>query len=42
MFGMHKAYPNAWFAQRLVSLKETWQKLNRPKRVLVEQLTLFE
>ncbi len=42
MFGMHKAYPNAWFAQRLVSLKETWQKRNRPKRVLVEQLTLFE
>jgi len=42
MFGMHKAYPNAWFAQRLVSLKQTWQKLSPPKRVSVEQLTLFE
>ena len=42
MFGIHKAYPNAWFAERLVSLKETWQKLSPPKRVSVEQLTLFE
>lgn len=28
MRGMHRAYPNAWFAERLVSLWETWKHHN--------------
>ena len=26
MRGMHRAYPNAWFAERLVSVSETWKR----------------
>jgi group II intron reverse transcriptase/maturase len=41
-FGMHRAYRNAWFHQRLVSLWTTWTQLNpRPSRALVQRL-LFE
>jgi RNA-directed DNA polymerase len=42
MFGIHKAYPNAWFAERLVLLKTTWHKLNQPRRVSGQQLLLFD
>lgn len=41
-FGMHKAYPNAWFADRLVSLKEEWQKLHPPGQVSYKQRLLFD
>lgn len=41
-FGMHKAYPNAWFADRLMSLKEEWQRLHPPQQVSYKQLLLFE
>jgi hypothetical protein len=26
MRGLHRAYPNAWFAERLVSVWDLWQK----------------
>lgn len=38
-FGVHKAYPNAWFAERLVSLYRRWNELNPPRAS--EQLRLF-
>jgi group II intron reverse transcriptase/maturase len=41
-FGMHKAYPNAWFADRLLSLKEEWQRLHPPQQVSYQQPLLFE
>jgi RNA-directed DNA polymerase len=41
-FGMHKAYSNDWFADRLVSLKEEWQRLHLPEQVSYKQLLLFE
>ena len=41
-FGMSKAYPNKWFAERLVSLKEEWQRLHPPEQVSYKQLLLFE
>ena len=41
-YGMHKAYPNAWFADRLMSLKEEWQRLHPPEQVSYEQGLLFE
>lgn len=41
-FGMHKAYPNAWFADRLMSLKEEWQRLHPPEQVSSKQRLLFE
>jgi len=41
-YGIHKAYPNAWFADRLVSLKEEWQRLHPPEQVSSKQLLLFE
>jgi len=41
-FGMHKAYPNAWFADRLVSLKEEWQRLHPPEQVSYKQRLLFD
>jgi len=40
--GMHRAYPNAWFATRLVSLWATWQALNPPERASGQQLMLFD
>lgn len=39
-FGVHQAYSNAWFAQRLVSLCVRWQEL-QPARRVKEQLMLF-
>ncbi len=41
-FGIHKAYSNAWFADRLVSLKEEWQRLHPPEQVSYQQRLLFE
>jgi RNA-directed DNA polymerase len=41
-FGMHKTYPNAWFADRLMSLKEDWQRLHPPEQVSYQQRLLFE
>ena len=41
-YGMHKAYPNAWFADRLMSLKDEWQRLHPPEQVSYKQLLLFE
>lgn len=41
-FGIHKAHPNAWFADRLMSLKEEWQKLHPPGQVSYKQCLLFE
>ena len=44
-FGMHKAYPNSWFAERLVSLKEEWHRLHPlhpPEQVSYKQGLLFE
>ena len=41
-FGIHKAYPNAWFAERLMSLQNEWQRLHPPERVSYQQPLLFE
>lgn len=41
-YGIHKAYPNAWFADRLLSLKEEWQRLHPPEQVSSKQLLLFD
>jgi RNA-directed DNA polymerase len=41
-FGMHKAYPNAWFAARLMALKDEWQRLHPPGQVSYQQYMLFE
>ena len=41
-YGMHKAYPNVWFADRLMSLKEECQKLHLPEQVSYKQGLLFE
>jgi hypothetical protein len=38
-FGVHKAYPNAWFSERLVSLTIRWNALNPPRASA--QLLLF-
>lgn len=40
-FGIHKAYPNAWFAERLVSLRDQWSAFNPPPGRVSTQLTLF-
>jgi len=26
MYGLNRAYPNAWFAERMISLWETWKR----------------
>jgi group II intron reverse transcriptase/maturase len=40
--GMHRAYPNAWFHKRLVSLWTSWEDFDRSRsRALVQRL-LFE
>jgi group II intron reverse transcriptase/maturase len=39
-FAVHKAYPNAWFAQRLVNLCVRWTELTQPRAL--KQLLLFE
>jgi len=41
-FGIHKAYPNAWFAERLMSLQNEWLRLHPPERVSYQQPLLFE
>jgi RNA-directed DNA polymerase len=41
-FGIHKAYSNAWFAERLMSLKAEWQQLHLPTQVSYQQRLLFE
>jgi RNA-directed DNA polymerase len=41
-FGIHKAYSNAWFADRLLSLKDEWQRLHPPEQVSYQQQLLFE
>jgi group II intron reverse transcriptase/maturase len=40
--GMTAAYPNAWFHERLVSLKATWDRLNQPPKLASGQALLFE
>lgn len=40
--GIHKAYPNAWFATRLVVLTDRWHVLNPSERVSVKQQRLFD
>jgi group II intron reverse transcriptase/maturase len=39
--GMTRAYPNAWFSERLISLWTEWHRLNPPARALGQQLELF-
>lgn len=39
--GLTRAYPNAWFGERLVSLWSAWHRLNPPERVSGRQLELF-
>lgn len=39
--GMTRAYPNAWFHERLVSLWTCWHRWNPPERVSGRQLKLF-
>jgi RNA-directed DNA polymerase len=41
-FGMHKAYPNAWFADCLMSLQDEWQRLHLRAQVSYQQLLLFD
>ena len=40
-FGIHKAYSNAWFADRLFSLKDEWQRLHS-QQVSYKQRPLFD
>jgi group II intron reverse transcriptase/maturase len=40
--GMTAAYPNAWFHERLVSLKATWYQMNQPPKLASGQTLLFE
>ena len=41
-YGLHKAYPNSWFAERLLSLRAEWQRLHPPQQVSSQQRLLFE
>ena len=40
--GIHRAYPNAWFAERLGTLVSHWHSLNPSRRVSLKQRCLFE
>jgi group II intron reverse transcriptase/maturase len=40
--GIHIAFPNVWFAERLVSLLAEWERLHPPVQVLYKQGTLFD
>ncbi len=40
--GMTTAYRNAWFHERLVSLKALWTKLNQPPKLASGQTLLFD
>jgi RNA-directed DNA polymerase len=42
MRGMTAAYSNAWFHERLVSLKAAWDDLNQPPTLASGQTLLFE
>ena len=39
--GIQRAYPNVWFAERLVSLRYQWYVFNPPAERVSKQLTLF-
>lgn len=39
-FGVHKAYSNAWFSERLISLRQRWEEL-QPAPSAPKQLLLF-
>lgn len=41
-YGIHRAYPNAWFAEQVGSLVDQWHRLNPPRRVSVTQPRLFD
>ena len=41
-YGLHKAYPNSWFAARLVSLAEEWRRLHPSEQASSRQRLLFE
>jgi RNA-directed DNA polymerase len=41
-WGMHQAYPNAWFTVRLLTLKDEWLKLHPPAQASVNQRLLFD
>jgi group II intron reverse transcriptase/maturase len=41
-YGIHRAYPNAWFDKRLTSLVRHWHVLNPPRRVSFKQQRLFD
>jgi RNA-directed DNA polymerase len=41
-YGIHKAYPNRWFAVRLVSLAEEWRRLHPSEQDSYRQRMLFE
>jgi RNA-directed DNA polymerase len=41
-YGIHKAYPNSWFAARLVSLAEEWRRLHPCEQDSSRQRLLFE
>ncbi len=40
--GIHKAYPNAWFAAQLMVLTDQWHVLNPAERVSLKQQRLFD
>jgi RNA-directed DNA polymerase len=40
--GIHKAFSNAWFAERLVSLAASWERLHPVEQVLYKQGNLFD
>ena len=40
--GITAAYPNAWFHERLVSLKASWYELNQPPKLASGQILLFD
>ena len=40
--GIHKAYPNAWFATQLIMLTNQWHAPNPTERVSVKQQRLFD
>ena len=40
--GIHKAYPNAWFATQLIVLTSRWRALNPKERVSIKQPRLFD
>ncbi|TWU17460.1 group II intron reverse transcriptase/maturase [Bythopirellula polymerisocia] len=41
-YGIHQAYSNAWFAERLMPLTDRWHALNPSRQVFIKQQRLFE